>query len=110
VPAACLKAGAGADPRLPAEPQGSSSVSLGALASKHFDEGREYRGIDRIRAWRDEVHRKYTFSTDPREVVERGDETILIATLEGDFPGSPVELAHEFRFHVDRIVALAIHP
>ena len=40
------------------------------------DEGNEYRGIDRIRAWRADVEAKYTFTTTPREVVERGDETV----------------------------------
>jgi ketosteroid isomerase-like protein len=74
------------------------------------DEGNEYRGIDRIRAWRADVEAKYTFTTTPREVAERGDETVLIGSLAGDFPGSPVDLEHRFALAGDRIMALTIQP
>ncbi len=74
------------------------------------DEGNEYRGIDRIRGWRADVEAKFTFTTTPGEVVERGDETVLIGSLAGDFPGSPVDLQHRFTLADDRIMALTIQP
>jgi ketosteroid isomerase-like protein len=74
------------------------------------DEGGEHNGSAAIRAWREEVERKYTFTMAPRKIAQRGDKTVLTATLTGDFPGSPVTLDHDFTLAADRIVELAIHP
>jgi AcrR family transcriptional regulator len=74
------------------------------------DEGREHNGIAAVRAWREEVERKYTFTIAPLQIAQRGDETVLTVTLTGDFPGSPVTVDFDFTLADDRIVGLAVHP
>jgi hypothetical protein len=46
----------------------------------------------------------------PTGVDERNGRTILTATLAGNFPGSPVDLIHEFTIVDDAIETLRIHP
>ena len=50
------------------------------------DEGKEYEGIDAIRAWRAEVPRVgYTIT----DVAPAGEGVVVTCTVTGDFPGSP---------------------
>ncbi|TDD38731.1 nuclear transport factor 2 family protein [Nonomuraea terrae] len=73
------------------------------------DEGREYAGIDAIRAWRTEVPPVEYTITD----VEPADEGLVVTcTITGDFPGSPFAgLKFHFEdFDEDHVKALRIRP
>jgi len=72
------------------------------------DEGRTHRGLDEVRAWKQESQDRYRYTIDPVRLAKRDGETILTATLAGDFPGSPVELDYEFRIVDDAIETLSI--
>ena len=74
------------------------------------DEGKEYRGLDGVRAWRAKSEQGYTYTVEPKRVVERDGLTVLTAKVEGSFPGSPVDLDFEFAVRDGRIAGLAIHP
>ncbi|CAN5190382.1 nuclear transport factor 2 family protein [soil metagenome] len=70
------------------------------------DEGLTYRGIDAIRDWRGAVP---AVSYAVRDVRVAGDETVALAQISGDFPGSPVDLSFRFTFTSSgSIQALAI--
>ncbi|MFC4943937.1 nuclear transport factor 2 family protein [Pseudonocardia sp. GCM10023141] len=74
------------------------------------DEGRNHVGIDAIRAWTDAVVAAFTFTRTVTGSAVVGDATVVDTRLEGDFPGSPVDLHHHFTVSGGRISALTICP
>ena len=72
------------------------------------DEGREHRGIDAIRAWIEEAHRKYQPVLEVTRVTENGPETVLTGIVSGNFDGSPLELHHHLTIADGKIAALSI--
>lgn len=72
------------------------------------DEGEAHEGHTAIRAWKAESHRKYTFRAEPLKAVTEGDKTTVVSRVSGDFPGSPVDLAFNFRLSDGRIASLEI--
>ena len=74
------------------------------------DEAQTHNGIDEVRGWKRETQNRYRYTIEPVDRVERDGQTILTATLTGDFPGSPVDLIYEFTIADGAISALSIHP
>jgi hypothetical protein len=72
------------------------------------DEGRTYRGLDAIIAWKQEADRKYQYVFEPLDVSVSGNTVTVRARLTGNFPGSPVELDHKFTLANDKIASLEI--
>jgi ketosteroid isomerase-like protein len=72
------------------------------------DEGREIHGRDAVRAWAEEVRRKYRFHAEVMTVEEAADRTVVTAHLTGDFPGNPVDLRYRFKLRGPEIIALEI--
>ena len=72
------------------------------------DERREWRGTSAIKAWKEEVDRKYQPITEVVRVDEVDGRTLLTARIAGDFPGSPIELPFRFTLRGDKIAALEI--
>lgn len=71
------------------------------------DEGRTHHGAAAIGAWRGAVP-AVTYRV--LDVVPDGPGHRAIAEINGDFPGSPVELAFGFRFAGEEITRLTIRP
>jgi ketosteroid isomerase-like protein len=70
------------------------------------DEGRTYRGIDEVRAWRVDIP-KVTYSV--TDLAEDAGYPVATAEVAGDFPGSPVPLYFHFiDIEGNRIRRLAI--
>ncbi|MFC9918610.1 hypothetical protein [Agromyces binzhouensis] len=75
------------------------------------DEGIDYDGRDGIRAWLDKTGSEYTYtSTLTGQRQEGPDQWIVLAHLEGDFPGGVVDLRYRFSLDQDRIARLIIAP
>jgi hypothetical protein len=74
------------------------------------DEGRTHRGLDEIRAWKQETEDRYRYTIEPADLDDRNGVSVLTATLAGNFPGSPVVLKYVFELADDAIEALRIHP
>jgi hypothetical protein len=72
------------------------------------DEGRLHRGLDEIRKWRAEVAAKFSYTCEPLSVKQLDDRTMVTCRLEGNFPGSPVNLRFFFRLADDKIKDLEI--
>ena len=72
------------------------------------DENRVFNGIDAIKAWRAEAAAKYDFTAEPVSAVVQDDKVVVKARVTGNFPGSPVVLAHTFHIVGDRIASLEI--
>ena len=72
------------------------------------DEGRDYRGRNSIRQWKQEVDTKYRYVLQPINVQTHGDKVTVRARLTGEFPGSPIELDHIFSLSNNKIASLEI--
>jgi hypothetical protein len=72
------------------------------------DEGRDYRGRDSIRKWKQVVDMKYRYILQTVNAQTHGDKLTVRVRLIGEFPGSPVELDHIFRLSTGKIASLEI--
>jgi hypothetical protein len=72
------------------------------------DEGHTYEGLAAIKAWKVETRRKYEYTVEPLEAVQREGKTVVTARVAGNFPGSPVTLAFIFALEHDMIASLEI--
>jgi uncharacterized protein (TIGR02246 family) len=73
------------------------------------DEGHDHVGTDAIRAWKVQTSAKYRVTVKPIECRHEGDRTIVVATVSGNFPGSPANLTYRFGLTPDwRIAALQV--
>lgn len=74
------------------------------------DEGRTRTGAAAIKAWKIESSTKYTYTSVPTGIEQRGDDYVVTSRVAGNFPGSPVDLHYTFRLERDRIAFLGIAP
>ena len=72
------------------------------------DEGRDYRGWQAIRQWKQDADEKYRYVLLPLNARIDGNEVTVRARLTGDFAGSPVELNHIFSLANNKIASLEI--
>ena len=72
------------------------------------DEGQDYRGREAVRAWKEALLQKFFYEAEPRSASETGNIVTVDVHLTGDFPGSPIDLAHTFTLSGDKISSLVI--
>jgi hypothetical protein len=72
------------------------------------DEGGTFTGIAAIQQWNTQAKEKYRYTVEPLSVNARDGEIVVIGTLAGEFPGSPITLHYVFRVTGSRIVSLEI--
>lgn len=72
------------------------------------DEGTTHRGHAAIRAWFEDVVRKYRFTIIVTDVETTYDETVLTTQVTGNFPGSPIELRYCLNIGDEKIRGLSI--
>lgn len=95
-----------------ADPAERHSVAeLFAPDARVVDEGIEYSGIERIRAWLHGAASEYVYTTTliGQRSVEV-DRWIVSARLEGNFPGGVADLRYRFGVRGDQISELVIAP
>jgi hypothetical protein len=79
-----------------------------ATAHVH-DEDRDHHGRTGIRAWRESVATRFTYTTEITDVEQLGTSVYLVHThLEGDFPGGVVDLEQRFTVSEGLISELVI--
>ena len=75
------------------------------------DEGETHRGLAAVRAWKKATEDRFRYTIEPTGVERRSEsETVVNATMAGDYPGIQVDLKEEFTLLDDAIEALRIHP
>jgi hypothetical protein len=98
---------------LRAEEEGDLAWLLGCFTqdAKVTDERQTFSGRDEIRRWREEVASKYEYTVDVlgSETVSEN-EHVVIARLDGNFPGGTVELRHRFVLQDGLVRELEIAP
>ena len=95
-----------------ANKSGTVEASVRCFTNKAVvkDEGQTYEGLEAIEVWRREAAAKYTYTCEPLRSEHANGKTIVTCHLEGDFPGSPIELRHIFTLERGKIVSLEIKP
>ena len=76
-----------------------------------FDEGKEWRGTDGLRAWREGPASayEYTATVVDSSVIDH-DSYLVNVRLDGNFPGGTVDLRFTFTLAGKRIARLRIQP
>lgn len=72
------------------------------------DEGETYFGQNAIHAWKAASSTKYSYTVEPFAITTDDDRTVVTSHLEGDFPGSPVDLHYSFILDGAKIAELEI--
>ncbi|MCW2857018.1 MAG: hypothetical protein JWR52_2633 [Marmoricola sp.] len=73
------------------------------------DEGQSYHGAEEIRAWRESLASRFTYTLEITGVEQTGEDAYVVSThLEGDFPGGVVDLDQSFSLVDGLISALRI--
>jgi ketosteroid isomerase-like protein len=72
------------------------------------DEGQTIKGVAAIKRWNAEARKKYHHKVEPLNAFERDGKIVVIATVSGNFPGSPVSLEHTFGLKGKKIASLEI--
>ena len=78
----------------------AAAIVAFADAAHVTDDGHDYHGAAAVRTWLDRAASEYTFTTTPLAVAtDSPGRTIVTCHLDGNFPGSPVDL--DYRFQID---------
>ena len=84
-------------------------VSCFATDAHVHDDGRDYRGVAEIRAWRESLASQFTYTTEITGVDQSSDGAYVVFThLEGDFPGGVVDLEQRVTLAEGLIADLSI--
>lgn len=73
-----------------------------------YDEGETHRGRAAIRKWIAGTTEKYHPQVEALRTEEKDGRLVVTARVEGDFPGSPVELEFAFRLEGGKIRELVV--
>jgi ketosteroid isomerase-like protein len=73
-----------------------------------IDEHRAHQGRAAIARWKADATAKYHYTSEPLTVRVSGANVVVITRVDGDFPGSPVELRYCFALEGDEIARLEI--
>src|SRR5258708_2632075 len=93
--------------------EGDLDALVGCFAddAEVVDEDQTFSGHEEIRRWRETVTSKFTYTVEVLTSEALGaDNFVVTAQLEGNFPGSPVQLRFRFVLRDGLIVALEIAP
>ncbi len=70
------------------------------------DEGQMIEGLIAIKQWKVETKKKYQHTIEPLTSTQKEDKIIVTNRLNGNFPGSPIELEFVFTLDGDKIASL----
>jgi hypothetical protein len=71
---------------------------------------RSSSGTSAITAWKAGASAKYSYTSEPFAVEQRGGRYVVTSRLTGNFPGSPVDLRYTFGLERGKIAFLEIAP
>lgn len=72
------------------------------------DEGREHHGLAAIRAWMKETIDKFGYQVDALESSRTDTKVVVLVSLRGTFPGSPITLQYDFTLEGQKVLRLEI--
>ncbi|MDU0343632.1 nuclear transport factor 2 family protein [Bosea rubneri] len=72
------------------------------------DENYVHTGREEIRQWKVDYSKKFTATSTPIAIERERGRIVVTCHVEGNFPGSPIDLRHFFRLEGDKIGELEI--
>ncbi len=72
------------------------------------DEGRQHRGLAAVRDWMRSTIDKYDYRIEPLESLRTDEKTVVLVSIRGKFPGSPITLHYQFTLDGGKIARLEI--
>ena len=72
------------------------------------DEGKLHTGREAIRTWMTESWKKYGATTRPFAIALQTPATVVTCHVDGNFPGSPLDLRYHFVLEDDLIAQLEV--
>ena len=72
------------------------------------DERRDHRGLAAIRTWMKETIEKYDYEVTPLDSSRASSKALVLVSLRGNFPGSPITLQYAFTLSGQKIAHLEI--
>jgi ketosteroid isomerase-like protein len=72
------------------------------------DEGRDHVGVSAIGAWMKETIEKYDYKVEPIESSRNGSSAVVLVSLRGKFPGSPITIQYAFTLLGEKVARLEI--
>jgi len=72
------------------------------------DESKVHRGQAEIAGWARDTMNRYRMTVTPVSVTGKDGKSVLTARVEGDFPGSPIDLKFNFELGEDGIRSLKV--
>ena len=75
-----------------------------------IDEKQTYNGRAAIERWREQAKSKYVYTSEPFDVIEHDRQIIVSSRLQGNFPGSPINIRYRFVLQGNKIASLEIAP
>src|ERR1041384_638869 len=72
------------------------------------DEGRDHVGVSAIRTWMKETIEKYDYRVEPIESSRNGSSAVVLGSVPGEFPGSPIPPQYALPPPGERIARLEI--
>lgn len=91
------------------DPNAQTMADCFSIRATVRDEDHIHTGRDEIRQWKVEYSEKYTAKSTPISVAQDRGRTVVTCHVEGDFPGSPIDLRFFFRVEGDLISELEIN-
>lgn len=93
--------------------RGTDASAVARLFTEHAvvrDEGQTHAGREAIRQWKAGSSSRYTYTVEPIAVADEAGLTVVTAHLDGNFPGSPVDLHYRFALEGEQIAGLEVVP
>ncbi|UXH76161.1 nuclear transport factor 2 family protein [Roseateles amylovorans] len=72
------------------------------------DEKRTFVGRGAIQSWKAAAQARFTYTTTPTGLAHDDGMIVVTGRVEGNFPGSPVDLRYRFQLEGDLIASLEI--
>lgn len=88
---------------------GHKHGSLGSDGAVVRDESRTIKGLAAIEEWKAETKKKYQHTIEHLASVKKDGKTVVTGWVNGNFPGSPIDLQFVFGVEADKIASLEIH-
>ncbi|MCG9492050.1 nuclear transport factor 2 family protein [Acinetobacter pittii] len=72
------------------------------------DEDHEYMGHKAILGWKQQASTQYEYYAEPLSIEMQNGKHVVLARVEGNFPGSPINLHYAFQITDEKIEVLEI--
>jgi hypothetical protein len=89
---------------------GQSVAECFTTSGTVLDENQLHTGKSEIAAWKEAASKRFNYIATPISISKDGEDFIVVATVAGDFPSSPITLRYKFQLEANKISSLEVLP